>query len=79
MGSGRQHLEFLRSSDELLATVPTDNWGTRASVLAVLREELEKHFVLEEKRVFEGSAEILSPAQADIPRINFASRKGVDL
>ncbi len=78
-GIRRQHLDFLRSSDVLLAAGPSDNSGTRASLLTVLREDLEKHFLLEEKRIFDCSAGILSPAQADILRINFASRKGVDL
>ena len=78
-GIRRQHFDFLRSSDALLTTGTSDNRGTRASLLTVLKEELERHFMLQEKRIFDGSAGILLPAQADILRIKFASCEGFDL
>ena len=78
-GIRREHLDFLRSSDALLAKVSLGTPGTRKDLLTVLGEDLERHFMIEEKSVFDGSAKILSRAQMDILRIKLASRKDVEL
>ncbi len=72
-----EHLEFLLGSDKLLSLASLGSTAPFAVYLSVFRTNLETHFKKEESGVFLDAA--FSPAQMDILRIKFASRKGMDL
>ena len=74
-----EHLSFLYLSDMLLAADESEDHELLSEYLARFKKELEAHFAREEGAVFKNSAAILSPAQKDILRINFASRKGKEI
>jgi iron-sulfur cluster repair protein YtfE (RIC family) len=78
-GLRKEHLRFVMGSDNLLSLTRPGNETSLSDFLVTLRTNLKTHFAKEESGVFLEAAGSLSPAQMDILRIKFASRKGMDL
>lgn len=74
-----EHLGFLHLSDLLLAAGQSEDPVLLSDYLNRFRSDLKSHFSREEAAVFKKSSDILSPAQKDILRIKFASRKGKEI
>lgn len=78
-GLRKEHLRFVMGSARLLSLTGPGRETALAVYLATLRTKLETHFTKEESGVFLEAVSSLSPAQMDILRIKFASRKGMEL
>jgi Hemerythrin HHE cation binding domain len=75
----KEHGRFLQLSDEILFSARSGGDGTFAALLARMKVSLETHFSLEESGVLLKAPDLLSPAQADILKIKFATRKAMEL
>ena len=78
-GLRQEHLRFVMGSDGLLALARPGSEASLAAYLVAFKMDLEAHFTREESGVFQDAIESLSPAQMDILRIKFASRKGMGI
>ncbi len=70
-----EHRNLFAASDSLVAVLGTRDKPTFIDDLQALRRDLAGHFCNEESGVFANSDKLFSPAQMDIMRIKFATRK----
>ncbi len=74
-----EHKMFSVASDTLLSLTGAGDVESLVKFLAGFRADLSAHFTREETSVFSNTSDMLSPAQMDILRIKFASRKALEI
>ncbi len=78
-GLREEHLRLVQATDELSSLARSGQTGSTTRLLLLFKKNLRSHFTREEEEVLLKAAGLLSPAQLDILRIKFASRKGMNL
>jgi len=71
----KEHVRFIHESEAVLSAIGAGDLPAASGTLGRIRAGLHSHFEGEESVVFMKSADLLSHAQMDILRINFAMRE----
>ncbi len=77
-GLREEHLRLVQATDELSSLARLGQTESTAGLLLLFKKNLRSHFTREEEEVLSKAAGLLSPAQLDILKIKFASRKALE-